>query len=71
MAHLELSDEERGALTVHLRQHIRESRYPFSLALRPLKAILAKLDPQPQPAAPPERKPYVPSTVMQEVRKRR
>jgi hypothetical protein len=49
MAHLDLSDEEREALTRHLREHISESRYPFAPALRLLKSVLATLNPQPEP----------------------
>jgi len=49
---LDLTDEERDALTRHLRQHIRESRYPLAPALQPLKSILEKLEPS-QPRAEP------------------
>jgi hypothetical protein len=49
MAQLDLSDEEREALTHHLREHISESWYPFAPALQPLKSVLAKLNPQPEP----------------------
>jgi hypothetical protein len=55
MSQLEFSDDERDALTRHLREHIGNSRFPFDPALRPLKSILAKLDPQPErepPAGP-------------------
>jgi hypothetical protein len=49
MAHLELSNEERDVLAEHLREHIAQTRYPLAPTIRPLKSILAKLDPQPAP----------------------
>ena len=44
---LELSDDEREALA-RFWSAIDADRYPLSPRLAPLKAILAKLDPQPQ-----------------------
>jgi hypothetical protein len=68
---LDLSDEEREALTSHLRAHIRESQYPFAPALLPLRGVLEKLDPKPASEPLPERKPYVPSLAAQRKKKRR
>jgi hypothetical protein len=57
---LDLSDDETAALARLLRRTIDESRYPLSPQLAPLKAILAKLDPeQPPPALPPPLRPYM------------
>ena len=43
---LNLSDEERAALTRHLCEHIRHTAHPFAEFYELLKSILAKLDPQ-------------------------
>jgi hypothetical protein len=43
---LNLSDEERAALTRHLCEHIRHTAHPFAESYELLKSILAKLDPQ-------------------------
>jgi hypothetical protein len=54
---LDLSDDEREALTRHLRETIDRDRFPLSLRLAPLRAILDKLAP-PKPRAPlPEPRP--------------
>jgi hypothetical protein len=53
---LDLSDDEAAALAQLLRRTIADDPYPLSPRLVPLKAILAKLDPPPQPpsgSAPP------------------
>jgi hypothetical protein len=58
MIQLEISDEEREALTRHLREHLQNTPYPFDPALRPLRAILDKLEPppaQPEPYPAPKR----------------
>jgi hypothetical protein len=39
-------------------------RYPFVPARKPIRETLAKLDPQPKPAPPAPKKPYVPSMVL-------
>jgi hypothetical protein len=44
---LDLSDEESAALTKELNGITRNDRYPFSERIRTLKAILAKLTPEP------------------------
>jgi hypothetical protein len=45
MPTIDLSDDERTALTAAVRRAIDEDRYPLSPRLAPLKAALAKLDP--------------------------
>jgi hypothetical protein len=68
---LDLTDDEREALTRHLRAHIQGDPYPFAPRLKPLKRILEKLDPQPVRAPLPEQKRYpIPSTVMKKGRRR-
>jgi hypothetical protein len=47
-----LTDDERAALIALLRRTIEYDRYPMAPRLDPLKAILAKLDPQPPAPAP-------------------
>jgi hypothetical protein len=44
---LELSDQETAALTQELHEIVENDRYPFSLRIRTLRAILAKLRPEP------------------------
>jgi hypothetical protein len=49
---LDLTDEETEALTTCLRRTIQDDRYPVAPRLGPLKNILFKLDPIPQPHPP-------------------
>jgi hypothetical protein len=53
---LDLSDDEADALAQHLKRAIDSDRYPLSPRLAPLKAILAKLRPEParEPLPPPK-----------------
>ena len=53
--HLDLSDEE-AALIKELRETVETDRYPFSPRIRTLRAILAKLRPEPvrEPLPPPK-----------------
>ena len=53
---LDLTDEEHAALLRLVKRTIDEDRYPLSPRLDPLKAILAKLEPQSvrEPLPPPE-----------------
>jgi hypothetical protein len=44
---LELSDEETAALTQELQDIVERDRYPLSPRIRTLRAILAKLRPEP------------------------
>jgi hypothetical protein len=43
---LDLSEDEKLALAALLKRTIEDDHYPLSLRLRPLKAILAKLEPR-------------------------
>jgi hypothetical protein len=56
MQHLDLSDEEAAALTKELADITGSDRYPFSRRIKTLRAILAKLRPEParEPAPPPK-----------------
>jgi hypothetical protein len=56
MQHLDLSDEEAAALTQELHDIVENDRYPFSPRIRTLRAILAKLRPEPvrKPLPPPK-----------------
>ena len=56
MPHLDLTDEEAAALVQHLKRAIDGDRYPLSPRLAPVKAILAKLRPEPvgEPLPPPK-----------------
>ena len=69
--HLDLSDDETAALTKELDKITRNDRYPFSERIRTLKAILAKLRPEPvrEPVPPP--KVYAPPKATAATRRRR
>ena len=69
--HLDLSDAETAVLTKELDDIIRNDRYPFSERIRTLKAILAKLRPEPvrEPSPPP--KVYAPPRATTARRRRR
>jgi hypothetical protein len=56
MQHLDLSDEEAGALIKELADITGNDRYPFSRRIQTLRAILAKLRPEPArgPLPPPK-----------------
>jgi hypothetical protein len=58
--HLDLTDEEAAALTKELRDIIENDRYPLSPRIRTLRAILAKLRPEPVREPLPPRKVYAP-----------
>jgi hypothetical protein len=47
MQHLDLSDEEAFALNKELADITGNYRYPFSARIKTLRAILAKLRPEP------------------------
>ena len=53
---LDLTDDEKVALAALIKRTIEDDRYPLSPRLRPLKGILAKLEPraaaEPYPAPP-------------------
>lgn len=68
---LDLSDDEQAALARLLRSTIENDRYPMAPRLRPLKAILARLDPQPEPEPlPPPRPAGKPSTILSRAKRR-
>jgi hypothetical protein len=58
--HLDLSDEETAALTQELHEIVENDRYPFSHRIRTLRAILAKLRPEPVRKPLPPLKVYAP-----------
>ena len=58
--HLELSDEETAALIRELHDIVESDRYSFSPRIRMLRAILAKLRPEPVREPLPPRKHYEP-----------
>jgi len=47
-----LTELERAAVANLIRNHLRETRFPFSDANAPLRAVLAKLDPAGEPPKP-------------------
>jgi len=61
MPHLELSDDEAAALARELHETVKRDRFPFSPRIQTLRAILAKLRPEPaRPVASPEPRVYEP-----------
>jgi hypothetical protein len=68
---LDLSDQETAALTKELHEIVENDRYPFSPRIRTLRAILAKLRPEPVPEPLPLRKVYAPPRAVAARRRRR
>ena len=68
---LNLSDDEIHGLIAYARDKFADEQYPFAPTLRPIREVLAKLDPKPVPQPPAPKKPYVPSLVLQRKNKRR
>ena len=63
MKNLDLTDEEAAALTKELDAIVRNDRYFLSPRIQTLRAILAKLRPEPaRPAAAPPQRIYEPPT---------
>ncbi len=60
MQHLELSDDEAAALIKELADITGNDRYPFSSRVQTLRAILAKLKPEPASEPLPVPKVYAP-----------
>ena len=60
---LGLTDEETAALTRLLTNTINDDRYPLSLRIQTLKAILGKIRPEPPHAPSPPVKHYEPPRV--------
>ena len=71
MQHLDLSDDETAAPTKELDDSTRNNRYPFSERIRTLKAILAKLRPEPAREPLPPSKVYAPPKATAATRHRR
>jgi hypothetical protein len=69
--HLDLSDEETAALTQELHDIVQNDRYPLSPRIMMLKAILAKLRPEPVRVPLPPRKVYAPPRAALAAKKRR
>ena len=46
----DLTDDELAAVVALIKRTLSEDKFPFSPRLAPLKAALAKLDPQPAKA---------------------
>jgi hypothetical protein len=67
---LELSDDEVVALIRELADIVENDRYPLSPRLAPLKAILAKLRPEPVRERPPPPKIYAPPRATAALRRR-
>jgi hypothetical protein len=67
----DLGAEDTQALIGYARQKFAEERYPLAPALRPVREVLAKLDPKPEPVPLPPAKPYEPSLVAQRRKKLR
>ena len=61
----DLSPEELEALIAYARDKFGGERYPFAQVLRPVRDLLAKIDPKPKPEPLPLNRPYVPSLLMQ------
>jgi hypothetical protein len=69
--HLDLSDEEAAALAQELHDIIERNHYPFSPRIRTLRAILAKLRPEPvRKPLPPPPKVYAPPRATPATRRR-
>jgi len=69
--HLDLSDEKTAALTQELHDIVESDKYPFSPRIHTLRAILAKLRPEPAREPLPPRKGYAPSRAAARRRRRR
>jgi hypothetical protein len=49
MTEPELADEETRTLIDYARRKFAQERWPLSTALRPVREIMEKLDPKPEP----------------------
>ena len=67
---LNLSDDEVHGLIAYARDKFAVEQYPFAPSLRPVREVLAKLDPKPIPHPPAPKKPYVPSLLMRKKKRR-
>jgi hypothetical protein len=71
MQHLDLTDEEAAALIKELTDITGNDRYPFSARIQTLRAILAKLRPEPAREPHPPPKVYAPPRATAARRRRR
>ena len=60
MQHFDLTDDEAAALIRELHEIVENDRYPFSPRIQTLRAILAKLRPEPVRQPLPPLKVYAP-----------
>jgi len=67
---LDLSDEEAGALTPLLNETIDGDRYPLSPRIQTLRAVLAKIRPEPLREPLPEPKRHAPPRATPSQRRR-
>jgi hypothetical protein len=70
MQHLDLTDEEAAALIKELADITGNDRYPFSARIQTLRAILAKLRPEPVREPAPTPKVYAPPRFIRGRRRR-
>src|SRR5260370_15054000 len=63
MQHLDRTDEETAALIQELHEIVENDRYPFSPRIRTLRAILAKLRPEPVRKPLPPLRDYAPPST--------
>jgi hypothetical protein len=67
----DLTEDETRTLIDYARRKFAEERWPMSPGLRPIRAIMEKLDPKPEPQPLPAPKPRVePSWRMARKRRR-
>jgi len=71
MMTIELPAQETATLIDYARRKYAEERYPLSPELRPVREAIEKLRPKPAPLPTAPARPYVPSTVMQNGKRRR
>jgi hypothetical protein len=57
-------------LLVCPRDKFEDERYPFAPALRPVRDVLAKIDPKPKPDPPTPKKPHVQDLLMKRKKRR-
>jgi hypothetical protein len=68
--HLDLTDEEAAALAQELHDIVESDHSPLSPRIRALRAILAKLKPEPVPEPLPPPKMYAPPRAIRGRRRR-
>ena len=57
MPPIDLSPDELNIVIDYARRKYRAERWPMSPELRPIREVLAKLEPRPEPAPEPRRSP--------------